>query len=299
MRRYGIHLLGVWTLLACVGGCINNDSAVSEQPIETSYSFTNLSRTMYAQLEIRAHAFDGVMTTYDKTPLLAPGGTHRARFLAALNTACPTSLDLRVLLFDRVNGDIPIGLDAGEAVNPFPVVAGEIFDVPACGAAEVETYTIVNWDAPAGTARVKIAQDTPVETAIRSLGLFADPDAAWEFEGSVQELADAPPQPLADVESVSGRVITVEGVGVEQVGVLIRSRFRARLNDDDPNNDPDAGYGDPIDVTATDVDGRFSFDRPGGAYRIEVFSDDFLFRPPTTDVESPLDTLLFIAEPLP
>ena len=79
---------------------------------------------------------------------------------------------------------------------------------------------------------------------------------------------------------------------------MIRTRFRVRLSDDDPSNDPDAGFGEPIDFTETDAAGEFSFDRPPGAYRIEFFSDDFSFRPATIDVESPLDVILTVAEPL-
>jgi len=265
-------------------------------PIETSFAFTNLSQTMYAQLELRTRSDSGEITDVYRTPLLAPGAIHRRRFLDTLNNACPEQLDLRVLLYSRINKDVPIGLDMGETVEATPVAAGEILNVPTCEGSVVETYTIVNWDAPVGIARVKLAQDTPIDELIRSLGLFPNTDAVWEIQGVASDLVDAPPQPLAEIESIEGRVISPDGAGIGNIGVLLRSRFRVRLTDDDPSNDPDSGFGDPIDVVATEGDGTFRFDRPAGAYRVEVFSDDFAFRPATVDVESPVDTLLIVAE---
>jgi hypothetical protein len=92
-------------------------------------------------------------------------------------------------------------------------------------------------------------------------------------------------------------VLQPEGTPVPGVGVLLRSRFRLRLADDDEANDPDAGFGDPIDLATTGQDGTFRFARPPGAYRVEAFSDNFTLRPVSTDVESPTDALLIIAEP--
>ena len=89
-----------------------------------------------------------------------------------------------------------------------------------------------------------------------------------------------------------------DGSGVADIGVLLRTRFRIRLTDDDADNDPDAGFGDPIAVTATDANGEFSFNRPPGAYRIEFFSDDFAFLPAFIDVEAPIGVISTIVEPL-
>ncbi len=295
-KRFGKKALtGIFALL--LAGCGVVGSSAPELPIETSFSFTNLSLTMYAQLALRPSS-DGDAADYFTTPLLAPGVTYRRRFLETLDEACPERLDLRVLLFSRVNEDVPIGLDVGEAVQEVPVVAGAVADVPACDGPVVETYTIVNWDAPSGTAMVKLAQATPVEELIRSLDLFPNLDAAWEIEGVASGMENVPPQTLAEVDPIEGRVITADGTGVGNIGVLLRSRFRVRLTDDDATNDPDAGFGDPIDFVVTDTDGTFQFDRPPGAYRIEAFSDDFAFRPASTDVESPVDTLWFVAEPI-
>ena len=67
-------------------------------------------------------------------------------------------------------------------------------------------------------------------------------------------------------------------------------------------------YGRPADpgglafwieyFTETDDEGRFMLERPPGAYRVEFFSDDLTFRPAMIDVESPLDDILTVAEPL-
>ncbi len=295
MLRWGLKLLlivGVAELLSCDVV----EPSMPELPIETSFSFINFSTTMYAQLELRSSDGSPDDGDFFKTPLLAPGVTYRRRFLETLAEACPKRLDLRVLLYARINEDVPIGLDAGEAVGTTPVVAGEVIGVPACTGTVVETYTVVNWDTPNGTARIKIAQATPVEQLIRSLGLFPNPDAVWEIAGVSPNLSNTPPQSLAQMGVIIGRVTTVGGVGVDNIGVLIRSRFRVRLGDDDLANDPDAGFGDPIDFVVTDVDGTFRFDRPAGAYRVEAFSDEFAFRPASVDVESPVDTLWFVAE---
>lgn len=285
-------------LVVSLPGCDMVASSARELPIETSFAFANFSKTMYAQLELQIPGDAAYSARRHRTPLLAPGTTYRRRFLDALDEPCPKRLDLRVWLFARVNSDVPIGLDQGETVAAAPVAAGEVLDIPVCVGPVVETYTVVNWDSPPGTARVKLAQATPVEDLIRSLGLFANPDAVWEFEGVAPSLADAAPQPLADVESIVGRVINAAGAGLADVGVLLRSRFRVRLADDDPSNDPDAGFGDPIDFVITDAEGGFRFDRPAGAYRVEAFSDEFAFRPGGVDVESPVETLLIVAEPI-
>ncbi len=294
MMRRVINLFSLFVCMTLTCSCTDTDTLFSSRPIETGFSFTNLSQRAYAQLEIRANGL--AENDFYKTPLLAPGVTHRERFLDSINVACPASVDLRLFLFERINPELPIGLDFGEEVGMTPTVAGETFNVPACANVVVETYTIVNWDAPLGAARVKIAQGTPLESVIRSSELFANPEAVWEMEGQSPGLEEVPPQALASSESIDGRVVLADGSGLESIGVLIRTRFRTRLSDEDETNDPDVGFGEPIDFTVTDANGAFRFARPGGAYRIEVFSDDFLFRPAIVDLETPSDTLVFVAE---
>lgn len=264
--------------------------------VETRFAFTNFSKEFYATLGIREHTEEP--GDYVQVPLLAPGATFRGTFLDFVGTGCPGSLDLRLLMYRRVNADLPIGLDAGEAVESTPVVAGETRDVPACDVEALETYTIVNWEAEAGVGRVKIAQDTAVEGEIRNRGLFRGIDATWEVQGVDPALANMAAPPAAAKERLSGSVILADGSGVAGVGVLLRTRFRVRLNDMDEGNDPDAGFGDPIAFASTDAEGAFSFDRPAGAYEVEFFSDDFAFRPDVVIVESPIEVITIVAEAL-
>ena len=282
------------SLTAAFPGC---GTSVMELPIETSFAFTNLSRRFYAGLQIRPHSEQDL--PFFKTVLLPPGAAQRERFLDALGESCPTSLDLRVFLYRRQNESLPIGLDPDETVEATPIAAGEIFDVPACGMGTVETYTIVSWDAAGGVGRVKIAQDTPIDAAIRALALFPNADSVWEFQGVQPDLAGEPPPVPAERLPIQGRVLNTNGSAMESVGVLLRTRFRVRLDDSDSTNDPDAGFAEPIAVTETGANGGFSFSRPAGAYRVEAFADDLLFRPSAVDVETPVDEVTIIAEPIP
>ena len=278
--------------LSCVPG------GPLEPPVATRLAFTNLSIRFYAALALRPHS-DAANAAWATTPLLAPGATWRADFADLLGTACPGSLDLRVYLYKRVNEGVPIGLDPTEAVESTPLAAGQVLNVPACGVELVEDYTIVNWEAPEGTARVKIAQGTAIEAEIINLGLFANVDAAWEVTGVDPALLPAAPPSLAPKQPIRGRVTTTTGTGIENIGVLLRSKFRARLDDDNPANDPDTGWSDPIAVTKTDATGTFQIDRPAGAYRVEAFADGYLFRPPWVDLETPLQQITILAEPQP
>lgn len=285
------------TALLLATGCgLNPDSL--PPPIETSLGATNLSTEFYVVFQVRASADGSTDEDYVATPLLPPGATHRERFLDLLGDPCPQRVDLRVFLFERVNTDLPIGSDSGEQVVTDPHTSAEILSVPACDTQVVETYTIVNWDAPFGQARVKLAQDTQIDAAIRASGVFPNVDAAWEVTGVDARLA--PPDPIAATNlPIAGEVIALNGSPVPGIGVLIRTRFRLRLDDGNTSNDPDAGFGEPIAVTATDVNGAFAFDRPAGAYRVELLSDNFAFRPAIIDLETPSDRIIVIAEPLP
>jgi len=296
MGRLLLALICLPVIACATGGCEGGIPLFTDRPIETSFAFTNFSTQQYAVLEIREHTGSG--GAFHETPLLPPGATHRVRFLDSLQTPCPGALDLRVRLYRRMDADVPIGLDEDEAVESAPVAAGQIENIPACDVQVLETFTIVNWDTPEGIGRVKLAQNTRIDDAIREAGLFPNPDAVWEFEGVDPELASrqAPGLP-ADVP-IAGRVTLADGTPVSGVGVVLRTRFRTRLNDDDNTNDPDAGFGDPIAVTFADNDGTYRFDRPAGAYQLEFFSDDFLFRPVTITLETPSEVIDAIAEPV-
>ncbi len=276
--------------LACVPGGLPPEAP----PIETSLAFVNFDLEAYAALEVRVHDAAAPEAPYVRLPLLPPGATHRERFLDLLGDPCPARLDVRVSLYERVNGDLPIGLDPGEQVEPLPTVAGEVLDLPACDVQTLETYTIVNFETDAGLGRLKFAQDTLVDAAIRASGRFDNVDAFAEVTG-LAEFAGMPP-PGAEALPISGRVTLADGTGVADIGVLVRTRFRVRLNDGDAANDPDAGFGPPIDVRFTDAEGRFAFARPAGGYQVEFFSDDFLFRPPIIEIESPNQAIQIVVE---
>ncbi len=284
-------LLGAAPLLSCD----LTGSPFVQPPLETGYSFLNLSTEFYAAFEIRESGTDDAFAA---VPLLAPGALSRGRFADLIDAPCPAAVDLRIKLYARVDADVPIGLDDGEMVGSTPVVSGEIGDLPACAVTPLESYTVVNWDAPEGTARVKIAQGTDVETEIRRLELFDEPDAAWNVIG-VDPAVAGPAPAVVESEPIAGTVVSAaDGSPVEGAGVLLRTRFRVRLDDDDDGNNPDSGFGDPIAFATTDADGAFEFRRPAGAYLVEFFSDDLLFRPDQILVESPLQVINVVAEPV-
>jgi len=265
-------------------------------PIETGVAFTNLSTRFYAAFQVRD---SDAGSDWFSSDLLPPGATQRERLLDTLDSPCPDRLDVRMRLYQRVDADEPIGLDEVEDVIPTPIAAGEILDLPACEIATVETYTIVAWDTAEGVGRVKFAQATPIDEHIRVIDLFPNEDAVWDFDGVAAGLGDEAPPALAPLSPIAGRVVTPDGDPVPDVGVLIRTRFRVRLDDGDDANDPDAGFGDPIAFASTDAEGAFRFDRPAGAYRVEFFSDDFAFRPAQQDVETPMEAIVVVAEALP
>jgi hypothetical protein len=228
---------------------------------------------------------------------IAAGCHARHRFLDTVNDACPDALDLQILLYDRVNGDLPIGLDPDETVTDAPVVAGALRNVPACSVQPLETFTVVNWDTDDDTGRVKLAQATPIEQVLRATDFLGNADAVWEILNTDSTLAAEAPPAAAPGQPIRGQVVAPDGAPWEGVGVLVRTRWRSNL--DLANPAADSGFGDPIDFTFTDADGNFSFTRPAGAYRVEVFADDLIFSPASADVEVPQTALVFIAEAIP
>ena len=290
-RRFVRIVLMISLALAAGQSCIP-----VAPPVATRLAFTNLSIEYYAALSIRPHS-DSADAAWSTTPLLAPGADYRADFADFIGNACPGSLDLRIYLYRRVNSTVPIGLDETEAVESTPIVAGQVLNVPACDVAVVEDYTIVNWEAPEGTARVKIAQSTAIETEIIARNMFPNVDAAWEVTGVDSALLPADPPALAEDQAIRGQVTLADGTGIENIGVMLRSRYRVRLDDADATNDPDVGWSEPIALTVTDAAGEFQIDRPSGVYRVEVFADGYLFQPPWIDVETPLQQITILAQP--
>ncbi len=300
MRPMTAHLV---SLLPAVIPAMGLSCLRQELPVDTEVGFMNLSTRYYAAFEIRAHDAGGSQP-FVSTDLLAPGAVFRVDCVELIGKQCPSSLDVRVLLYKRVldgqDPPVPIGMDETEAVEPQPIAAGEFSDVPGPCAVfpPVGTYTIVNWDTDAGRARVKFAQDSQLDTLIGWSNVFGNDEAVWDFTGVQEDLADTAAPPLTEAATLSGRVTLVNGSGVAGVGVLLRTRYRVRMDDNDAGNDPDAGYGDPIDYRVTDESGYFQFDRPPGVYQLEFFSDDYAFAPATVEVETPLSTIAVLADPL-
>lgn len=295
MRRAALNVGTVITGML-MGSCSAPGPDFVDLPVETRLVFLNLSLDFYATVGVRdSSAAD---SQFMMSPLLAPGAAHRGDFSEFIGTGCPGFVDLRLLLYRRINETVPIGDDQSEAVETAPIVAGEIFGLPACAIVPLVAYTIVNWDAPDGTTRVKIAQGSAVEDEINSSGIFPNVDNAWEIDGVSSSLVGFPPPALQANAPISGKVTLPDGTGVSGIGVLIRTFFRVRLADADPTNDPDSGFGDPIAFANTDALGNFTIDRPPGAYQLEFFSDDFEFRPAAVALETPIEVVQIIAEPL-
>ncbi len=294
----------VGTTLPLPSSCALFAPEFADLPVATRLSFSNFSTRYYAVLGLRVHVDAGAPGAFVLTPLMPPGAAYRVDFTEFLGAGCPIALDCRLFLYKRVNDDqdppIPIGLDETEQVETTPIVAGQIDNVPGpCSVSpSLGVYTIVNWETDEGFARVKFAQGSEVDGLLRDSGRFPNADAAWEIAGVDPAPASELPPPPAATDRIVGRVTLTDGTGVEGVGVLLRTRFRVRLDDADPANDPDAGYGDPIDFTTTDASGAFVFDRPAGVYQVEFFSDAYAFGPAAVEVETPLETIWVLAEPL-
>ncbi len=296
---------GLTVVFVLCQGCPG--TSFTSPPVQTGILVTNLSKQFYAAVGLREHDSSNDAASFFLTPLLAPGAAFRSDFVDAVGDGCPGSVDLRLLLYRRINDDVPIGLDPGEEVEQTPIVAGELLDVPYCDITPLVDFTIAVWDAPEGSARVKLAQGTGVDDALRASGRFSGPDFAWELDGVEPALTDDAPPPLAPSVPIAGRVTLADGTAISGVGVLLRTPFRTRLGapiecvlpeDASQSDDPDAGYGDPINFTTTDANGAFSLDRPTGGYQVEFFSDDFTFRPAVICVEAPVAVIQSIAEPL-
>lgn len=272
-------------VLAGVTSCIEIPTPLL--PFETEFSLVNLSQRWYAAIGLRpAASTQGQEEEFTRSDLIPPGGIFRERFFTLFpeTGGCPDRLDITVHLYKRLNEDIPIGLDPGEAVDPTPVASDELLDVVACEAVVVSTFTIVLRDSDEGQGVLKFVQETGA-AELRA------------FEGTNLPELEVVPE-LLEAALLEGQVLLPDGTPLGSIGVLLRTRFR--VTDDDRELCPDEPvgfcYSEPIAFDLTDDEGRFSFDRPPGAYLVEVFADDFEFRPVFVAVESPIDNILFFAE---
>lgn len=279
-----IRRLGCALLLPALFSCGSEPVAVT-LPVETEFFLLNLSRRWYATIGLRPTDETGDFT---QSKLIPPGAVFRERFLVLFpdTGGCPDRLDLRVHLFKRIHEDLPIGLDPEEQVEPQAISSAEITDVEACEVVVLSTYTIVLLDSPEGTGVIRFAQESGGEQQ-RS------------FSGrNLPDLANVPLR-LLDDAPLSGRVLFEDGSPAPDLGVLLRARFRVNVDDSELCPDEPVGlcFSEPIAFDITNEEGRFSFDRPPGAYMVEVFGDGLLFRPGFVVIESPIDNILFVAEP--
>ncbi len=264
-------------------------------PVETEFLIVNTSSRWYVTMGLRPDTASEGSAFDFQSKLIAPGALLRERFINIFpeTGGCPNRFDIRVHLYKRLNEDLPIGLDDMEEVAPTPVASAELLDILACEVVVASSYTIVLRDSEEGEGILKFAQEL-------------DGEQDGTFTGNTLE----PLNPLPDLlenASLSGRVVMADGTGLEGVGVLLRTRVRrgdndpacCNINSGGPTDVEDATaccYDAPIAIVTTDAAGNFSFDRPPGAYWVEVFADDLLFRPVAVTVESPIDNITFIAE---
>lgn len=297
MKRLALWMLTGLLALTAGQSCPGLGPIFGELPVQTRFSVINFSQRFYAVIGIREHRPGEDANPYSYTDLTAPGVTVRADFDVVAESGCPNAIDLRLLLYRRTNEDMPIGLD--ETIEPAPIVAGEVLNVPVCSIQVLETFTIVNWDAPEGTGRVKLAQCSEIDQWLTTGGPFDNALGVWEIVGVDPALAGAAPPSLADTSPITGRVVLSNGTGISGILVTVSPRWRDALDCGDPDNADDTGYGGPIAYDVTGTNGSFSIDRPAGVYRIELYGDGYAFRPAIIDVETPQQSMILLAEPVP
>ena len=291
MRRWS-----AFTAALLLGSSSCGTVDISLPPVETEFSIVNLSRQWYAVLRLRTSAsIHDPSAAYWPSNMISPGGVLRERFSDALpdSRGCPDRVDLQIYLYQRVHSNTPIGLDPGESLDPVAVASSEMLDVAACEAVVLSTFTIVILDSIDGQGTIRIAQGSAAETEHSFVGR------------GLAELPQLPP--LLSNAPIEGAVVSLDGQSVEGIGILIRTRVRSAgeapeccfSGPTEVDEVTSCCYGDPIVVSTTDDAGRFRFDRPPGAYWVEVFADGLLFRPPGLAVESPIDNITFVVETVP
>ena len=275
-------------------------------PVEREYDLLNITGRWYAVFHMKPSAVESWScgTTAVCTDLLPPGAGVRGRFFDDFpeTLGCPRSLDFRIWLFKRVNDGVPIGEDPGEEVMPEPVARGEFKNINACSNDPfIRVFNAVLRESEEGAGVVDFSTVYPPPKFLN--------------DNMLPE-----PSPLPDrarAEPLEGHVLDPHGQPIAGIGLLLRTRVR--LNLDGTNLPPCCSDGpsppqpfsslsdqelhnccvtEPIDVAVTDAEGYFEFDRPEGVYLIEPFGNDYEFRPVGVVVDTPIDNILIIAEPL-
>lgn len=294
-------------MLSCSIGIPFLESGVL--PVETEFFLLNLTRNRFVTVALRDNDASGVGNSraFIQSPLIPPGAVLRQRFLDLFpeTGGCPDRLDVRAHVYELIASDsqpgsTPIaGLPCVDHppdlsdVNPVAVASAEFSGVPACELIVLSTYTIVLRETEDVFGELVFAQGVPgLPAPVRRL--------------TQPEIDDLPALPsMLQDEPLTGQVLTPNGQPVGGIGVLLRTRFRITADDSGKCPDADICLGDepvgfcysgPVALCKTADDGRFEFNRPPGAYRVEVFQDGFEFRPCSVIVETPLNNITIIAE---
>lgn len=258
-------------------------------PFETEFFLLNLTRDQYLTVALRDNDLQGTGNDrpFVQSPLIPPGAVMRRRFfdLFPETQGCPDRLDLRVHLYKQSNPSEPIGRDPTDPGELFVSGSAEFLGVPACEVVVASTYTIVLRETENEPGDLVFVQGLGIAPIVRTI-----PDRA------LADLEEVPP--LLESEELTGQVLMRDGTPLSDIGVLLRARYRVRKNDEElcPKEPVGRCYGAPIAYDITDEQGRFSFNRPPGAYMVQAFADGFLFRPGFVILESPLNNATIIAE---
>lgn len=258
-------------------------------PFETEFFLLNLTRDRYLTVALRDNDLEGTGDDrpFVQSPLIPPGAVMRRRFfdLFPETQGCPDRLDLRVHLYKQTNPAKPIGRDPTDPGELAVLASAEFLGVSACEAVVFSTYTIVLRETETEPGDLVFFQDFGSASPIRTI-----PDKA------LADLEEVPP--LLESEELTGQVLMRDGTPLPDIGVLLRTRYRVTVNDTELCPDEPVGrcYSAPIAYDITDAQGRFTFDRPPGAYMVQAFADGFLFRPGFVIIESPLNNVTIIGE---
>lgn len=258
-------------------------------PLETEFFLLNLTRDRYLTVALRDNDLQGTGNDrpFVQSPLIPPGAVMRRRFfdLFPETQGCPDRLDLRVHLYKQTNPGEPIGRDPTDPGELFAFASAEFLGVSACDLVVASTYTIVLRETETEPGDLVFVQDFESASNVRTISGTA-----------LADLEEVPA--LLESQELGGQVVQPDGTPLSDIGILLRTRYRVTDNDFARCPDEPAGrcYGAPIAYDITDAQGRFSFDRPPGAYMVQAFADGFLFRPGFVILESPLNNATIIAE---